>query len=286
MSESSEEVSGNNEKFMVWHDKSIHSWDEIKSLESFRKLKILPALIDVESVPVYLSTNSLINYIDNPNSLHSEITFNMYNSGFLDDMKPPEVFSRDPDNEADNIWVKFPQYNCCPNEYQESNYRNSLFITSKNYVSLPHRDLETPGSSVIALNKGRKLIACIPVGETDFEDLTVDKFFELIMKDRCECRFIDFREGDIASFPYDCFHIVLTLEPSVMSYFQILGTEELNYMEQKGSTFDVSKIMAGKVTKVRDHLCMVSESDSYNLGLDTIFEIRNELLKVYINSTL
>jgi hypothetical protein len=266
-------IKHNIDRFCVWYNVTgLQSWEEIKQLPSLRRLKILPVYInDYDTDYVYLSQENIIKCLEEDTE---NISFNILNCGFVEGLKMPRVLDRNEDSETENFWVKFPAYPCCPLYYVQKNYRNSLIMTSRNVISRPHTDVETPGTTVLSLLKGRKIFICLqePLSQ---EEISLEEFLDAIISKKKEAFYVDMASNDVISFPVEAFHFVITLENSIAAYFQVLGQVEIDHYTDIGLNLDLSGIQKPSVFK--NHICLKDESFGSNLTLESIYSLKMHL---------
>jgi hypothetical protein len=199
----------------------------------------------------------------------------MLNCGYVKELKMPKVLKRNENDVEENFWVKFPQYSCCPMKFQEQNYRNSIILTSPKFVTPPHTDIGTPGTTVFTVHKGRKLMVFLKSSSVQEEGLSIDDFFDRIIRGKEETYFIDIRQNDVISFPIDCFHLVVTMEATVASFFQVLGPVEKAHFKSIGVE---CREDLGTVRVLEDHICFNQHQEDH-INLETIYEVRRYLKK-------
>jgi hypothetical protein len=151
-----------------------------------------------------------------------------------------------------------------------------LILTSKHWVTHPHNDLGTPGTSILTVHKGRKIFICLE-SQVEDENLTLFDFFDRIIQNRNHAYMMEIRKNDCISFPADSIHVVLTLENSVASYYTALHSPELDHMKKIGYQFSISRNIRN-VKKI-DHICWSNGNFDNSFTIESVYAMKMELSK-------
>jgi hypothetical protein len=163
-----EKIDSNFENFLFWNTPDLQSLDEIHSLA---KYPIMPVYLDnLVRFPVLIKTESILEYFKSP---YDTEAFNVLYTGYHGDLKMPSIA-----NMQDNVWDKFPKEECCYHSRNLANYFNSVILTGKGFVTLPHSDEDTtPGTNLISCHSGRKLWIVLDQAFQE-ENMSLDRFFQ------------------------------------------------------------------------------------------------------------
>lgn len=171
--DSDEKINENFDKFLTWQTNSLQRFEDIVKFASFKERKVMPVYVKhTDSDPVYITTNSVFQYFTEENS-HIQIPFNCLHTGNVEELDLPTCVN----NPQENLWETYPPYKCCPDCYVQPCYRNSLVLTSKGFVTMPHEDSDTPGTTVVSVHKGRKLWLFLSQ-DLSGQDINIETFFK------------------------------------------------------------------------------------------------------------
>jgi hypothetical protein len=174
MLDNNKKIDKNYDRFLCWCDQKVESVDELFAFESMCKLKRLPVwLKNTGADEILVDKDSIKNSIKEI----SNLTWNVLRTGFIPELNPPDII-----DSSDNLWDEFPKYTCCPDCYTKENLKNSLIISSRGFITLPHTDTSFPGTTIVSIHEGRKLFICLEPGIQETfngdDDISIEQFFE------------------------------------------------------------------------------------------------------------
>ena len=222
----------NVDKFIVSNDKEYHcDWKEILYSQKLNSMKTLNAYINMSLSPVCLERSDIQDFFSDQTDPSINFSFNVFNTGVHEYLKTPGVFK---ENEKNNLLNLLPAPKCCDNEFSKANFKNSVIFTSKGFLTTVHRDVDTPGTNIVHLSKGRKIWIFLNNLESNIELTSLEQFMDEISSQRSKAVVIDMVAGQTISFPMAAPHIVLTVENSIMPYWTFLSTNEIDWLKGNG----------------------------------------------------
>jgi hypothetical protein len=274
----------NVDKFIVSNDAQYRmDWQDILFSDKMASMEVVNAYINMSLSPVSLKRKDIQEFFMGVKNLN--FSFNVFNTGIHEYLKTPEVFQL---NDNDNLLNFLPSPDCCDGQFHKANFKNSVIFSSKGFLTTVHRDVDTPGTNIVHLAKGRKLWIFLDNLDATLQLNSIEEFLDEIVTGRITPVVIDMVAGQTISFPMAAPHIVLTLENSIMPFWTFLSQHEIRWMRKENFWDDVVKEnnllldlefeRRPTIRAIPNHACLrTAENIPIILELDTLNNLTQDL---------